>query len=72
MVDSGCNRELMDNAFASAEENDICTVTVYCYTATKWTCMASNPTTWIAQESVARHKGVFTDSAQALMSTVIQ
>ena len=62
-VDSGCNGELTDNAFASAEENAVCTETVYSYTATKGACMVSSPTTGITQGSVTGYKDVFTDSA---------
>ena len=62
-VDSACNGELMNNAFASAEEKSVCTEPVYSYTATKGTCMVSSPTTGITQGSVTGHKDVFTDSA---------
>ena len=62
-VDSGCNGELMNNAFASAEENAVYTETVYSYTATKGTCMVSSPTTGITQGSVTGYTDVFTDSA---------
>ena len=62
-VDSGCTGELMNNDFASAEENAVCTETVYSYTATKVTCMVSSPTTGITQGSVTGYKDVFTDSA---------
>ena len=71
-VDSGCNGELMNNAFASAEENAMCTETVYSYTATKGICMASSPTNGITQESVTGYKDVSTDNEQTPMSTLLQ
>ena len=44
MVDSGCNGELIDNAFAFAEENVTCTEASYSCAATKGTRKVSNCT----------------------------
>ena len=50
-VDSGCNGGLMDNGFAVAEKNAMCTEASYSRTAAKGTCKASSCTTGIAQGS---------------------
>ena len=71
-VDSGCNGGLMDNGFAFAEKNAMCTEDSYSYTARKGTCKASSCTVGLAQGSVTGYKDVSTDSEQALMSAVAQ
>ena len=43
-VDSGCNGELTENAFAFAEENATCTEDSYSYAETKGTRKISNCT----------------------------
>ena len=52
MVDSGCNGELMNNAFASAEENAMCTETGNSYTVKEGTCKASSCKAEIIEGSV--------------------
>merc|ERR1712135_52248 len=71
-VDSGCNGGLMDNGFAFAEKNAMCTEDSYSYTARKGTCKASSCTVGLSQGSVTGYKDVSTDSEQALMSAVAQ
>merc|ERR1712227_13151 len=57
-VDSGCNGGLMDNGFAFAEKNAMCTEDSYSYTARKGTCKASSCTVGLAQGSVTGYKDV--------------
>merc|ERR1712107_586004 len=71
-VDSACNGGLMDNGFAFAEKNAMCTEDSYSYTARKGTCKASSCTVGLSQGSVTGYKDVSTDSEQALMSAVAQ
>merc|ERR1712039_125122 len=66
-VDSGCQGGLMDNAFAYAEKNAICTEASYAYTATGGTCKASSCTPGIPKGGVTGYKDVATDDEQALM-----
>ena len=56
MVDSGCDGEFMNDAFAFVE-NAMCTKTGYSYTAIKGTC-----TVMIAQGGAAEYRDAFTDS----------
>ena len=51
-VDSGCHGERMNYAFASAEENAMCTETGCGYTVTEGTCKASCYIAGIIQGSV--------------------
>ena len=56
----------VNNGFAFAVKNAMCTETSYSYTclATKGTCKASNCNVELAQGSVTRYKDVPTDSEQ--------
>merc|ERR1712209_276803 len=60
-VDSGCNGGLMDNGFAFAEKNAMCTEDSYSYTARKGTCKASSCTVGLSQGSVTGYKDVSID-----------
>merc|ERR1712050_24921 len=71
-VDSGCQGGLMDNAFAYAEKNAICTEASYAYTATGGTCKASSCTPGIPKGGVTGYKDVATDDEQSLMDAVAQ
>ena len=57
----------MDNSFAFAEKNDLCTEVSYSYTTTKATCKDSSCTVDIVQGSVTGYKDVSTDSEPAQM-----
>jgi C1A family cysteine protease len=71
-VDSGCQGGLMDNAFAYAEKNAICTEESYGYTATGGTCKASSCTVGIPEGGVTGFKDVAADDEQALMDAIAQ
>ena len=70
VVDSGCNRQLMDNVFAFGEKNGLCTEASYSYITTKGTCKDSSCAVDIVQGSVTRYKDVSTVGERALMSAV--
>jgi len=71
-VDSACNGGLMDNGFAFAEKNAMCTEESYSYTGTKGTCSASSCTVGLAQGSVTGFKDVTVNSVEALMTALAQ
>jgi len=71
-VDSACNGGLMDNGFAFAEKNAMCTEASYSYTGTKGTCSASSCTVGLAQGSVTGFKDVTVNSVEALMTALAQ
>ena len=69
-VDSACNDEFMDNAFASCRENGPCTETSYSYIATRGSCKDSSCNVDNVQRSVTRYKDVSTVGERTLMSVV--
>jgi len=71
-VDSACNGGLMDNGFAFAEKNAMCTEESYSNTRTKGTCSASSWTDGLAQGSVTGFKDVTVNSVEALMTALAQ
>jgi C1A family cysteine protease len=71
-VDSACNGGLMDNAFAFANKNAICTESSYSYTGTKGTCSSSSCTVGLALGSVTGFKDVTVNSVEALMDALVQ
>ena len=65
-VGSACNGGFVDNGFAFAEKNGLCSDASYSYTTTKGACKDSCCTVDIVQGSVTDN------SEQALMSAVAQ
>merc|ERR1719335_336132 len=71
-VDNGCGGGLMDNAFAFAEKNALCTEESYSYHARGGTCQASSCTVGIPKGGVTGFKDVDKNDEKALMSAVAQ
>ena len=65
-------RGLMDNAFAFANNNAICTVSSYIYTGTKGTYSSSSCTVGLALGSVTGFKDVTVNSVEAHMDALVQ
>jgi len=70
VADQGCNGGLMDNAFAYAEKNAICTEASYAYTGKDGTCKAGSCTVGIPKGGVTGFKDVAKDDENALMEAV--
>jgi len=71
-VDQGCKGGLMDNAFAYAEANAICTEDSYKYTGVGGTCKASTCTVGLPKGSVTGYKDVAKNDMNAMMEAVAQ
>merc|ERR1712113_288691 len=71
-VDQGCKGGLMDNAFAYAEANAICTEDSYKYTGVGGTCKATSCTVGLPKGSVTGYKDVAKNDMNALMEAVTQ
>merc|ERR1712232_107622 len=71
-VDQGCKGGLMDNAFAYAEANAICTEDSYKYTGVGGSCKASTCTVGLPKGSVTGYKDVAKNDMNAMMEAVAQ
>ena len=60
----------MDNGFAFAEKNAMCTENSYSHTGTQGMCSASSCTVWLVQGSVTGYKDVTVNSVKVLMAAL--
>ena len=72
MVDSACDGGLMDDGFAFAKKNAMCTEDSHSHTGAKDTSSTSSCTVGLAQESVTGCKDMAVNSVETLMTTLTQ